>query len=241
VTYDEIIERKLKYEFEGAGWNAVKDCAVREYSQPTKAKGYLLHWYPEGSYRVPVYYSYSARSARMLRQLCEKAKISFPGADLEEVLRQYSAAPAFFEFEGMLPAKAYPLKVAQFKTHFQVADSTGLSYNQWMDDIRRNYDPNLMRVLVAPGAAKAMGLKEGDKVVVESSYGGKTSGLLHISEMIHPMVVGISGKWGAQGMHLPDFAQQGPSYNALLNDDERDIGFMMGNLNNSVAVMVYKE
>ena len=240
VTYDEFIERKLQQEFDGEGWDAVKDCAVQAYNQPTKAMGYFLHWHPEGSYRVPVYYSYSARSARMLRELCERENISFPGADLDEVLRQYSAAPVFFEFEGMHPTEEYPLKVAQFKTHFQVADSTGLSYNQWMDDVRRHFDPNLLRILIAPDVARSMGLKEGDKVTVESTYGGKTSGLLHLSEMIHPSVVGISGKWGAKGSHLPDFAQQGPTYNILLNHDERDIGFMMGNLNNSVAVKVYK-
>ena len=83
-------------------------------------------------------------------------------------------------------------------------------------------------------------VEKGDEVVIESTYGGKTQGVLHISEMLHPLTLGISGKWGAKGSGLIDFAHEGPHYNTLLNDDERDIGFMMGNINNSVAVKVYK-
>ena len=93
---------------------------------------------------------------------------------------------------------------------------------------------------MAPSRADELGLAEGDQVVVESMYGGKTTGVLHLSEMIHPSTLAISGKWGAKGAGLVDFAHEGPHYNTLLNDDERDIGFMMGNLNNSVAVRVYK-
>ncbi len=240
TTYDEIVERKLKSEFDGAGWDAVADCAVQGYRIPTHAQEYVWHWHPENAYRIPVYYSYSSRSARMLRQLLEDNDIEFPHADINEVLRQYSGAPLFFEFEGMHPTDEYPLKVLQFKTHFQVNDSTGLSYSPWLHEIEENWDPNLKKVLIAPGPAASMGLSEGDEVVVESRYGGKTRGVLHISEMIHPLTLGISGKWGAKGSGLIDFAHEGPHYNELLNDDERDIGFMMGNINNSVAVKVYK-
>ena len=239
-TYADVCERKLKTQFGEQGWDAVKECAVVGYTQPDVESGYIWHWHPENAYRVPLYFRYNARSAQMLRALIEENGIEFPHADLDEVLRQYSGAPVFFEFEGMHPTEEFPLKVLQFKTHFQVNDSTGLSYNHWLHDIEQRFDPHLKKVLVAPSRADELGLAEGDQVVVESMYGGKTTGVLHLSEMIHPSTLAISGKWGAKGAGLVDFAHEGPHYNTLLNDDERDIGFMMGNLNNSVAVKVYK-
>ncbi|HIW76678.1 MAG TPA: molybdopterin-dependent oxidoreductase [Candidatus Gordonibacter avicola] len=239
-TYADVVERKLKTQFGGDGWDAVSECAVVGYELPDVKSSYIWHWHPENAYRIPVYFSYNARSARMLREMLAENNIEFPHADIDEVLRQYSAAPLFFEFEGMHPTEEFPFKVLQFKTHFQVNDSSGLSYNHWLHDVEEHFDPNLKKVLLAPARAAELGLAEGDEVVIESMYGGKTSGVLHLSEMIHPSTLAISGKWGAKGAGLVDFAHEGPHYNTLLNDDERDIGFMMGNLNNSVAVKVYK-
>lgn len=239
-TYADVVERKLKTQFGEQGWDAVKECAVVGYTLPDVKSSYVWHWHPENAYRIPTYFSYNARSARMLRELIEENDIEFPHADFDEVLRQYSGAPVFFEFAGMHPTEEYPLKLVQFKTHFQVNDSTGLSYNQWLHDIETHFDPNLRKVLIAPAKAEELGLAEGDEVVVESMYGHETSGVLHVSEMVHPLMLGISGKWGAKGAGLVDFAHEGPHFNTLLNDDERDIGFMMGNLNNSVAVTVRK-
>lgn len=239
-TYADVCERKLKMQFDGKGWDAVSECAVVGFELPDVKSSYIWHWHPENAYRIPVYFSYNARSARMLREMITENNIEFPHADIDEVLRQYSAAPLFFEFEGMHPTEEYPFKVLQFKTHFQVNDSSGLSYNHWLHDVEKHFDPNLKKVLLAPARAAELGLAEGDEVIIESMYGGKTSGVLHLSEMIHPTTLAISGKWGAKGTGLIDFAHEGPHYNTLLNDDERDIGFMMGNLNNSVAVKVYK-
>lgn len=239
-TYADVCERKLKTQFGEAGWDVVKECAVVGQRLPDIKQTYIWHWYPENAYRIPVYFSYNARSARMLREMIETNNIEFPHADLDEVLRQYSAAPVFFEFEGMHPTDEYPLKVLQFKTHFQVNDSSGLSYNHWLNDVERNFDPNLKKVLIAPSMAEKLGVVQGDKVIIESMYGGKTSGVLHCSEMIHPTTLAISGKWGSRGTGLIEFAHEGAHYNALLNDDEKDIGFMMGNINNSVAVKIYK-
>ena len=239
-TYADVCERKLKTQFGGDGWDAVEECAVVGYELPDVKSSYIWHWHPENAYRIPVYFSYNARSARMLRDLLAENNVEFPHADVDDVLRQYSGAPLFFEFEGMHPTEEFPFKVLQFKTHFQVNDSSGLSYNQWLHDVERRFDPHLKKVLLAPARAAELGLAEGDEVVIESMYGGKTSGVLHLSEMIHPTTLAVSGKWGAKGAGLIDFAHEGPHYNSLLNDDERDIGFMMGNLNNSVAVKVYK-
>lgn len=239
-TYADVCERKLKTQFGGSGWDAVEKCAVVGFELPDVKSSYIWHWHPENAYRIPVYFNYNARSARMLRDLLAQNNVDFPHADIDEVLRQYSAAPLFFEFEGMHPTDEYPLKVLQFKTHFQVNDSSGLSYNHWLHDVEQRFDPHLKKVLLSPGRAHELGLDEGDEVVIESMYGGKTSAVLHLSEMLHPTTIAISGKWGAKGGGLIDFAQEGAHYNTLLNDDERDIGFMMGNLNNSVAVKVYK-
>lgn len=239
-TYADIIEAKLNKEFDGAGWSAVEQCSVVGYKLPTIAESYMWHWHPENAYRIPVYFRNSARSAKMIQELCETNGVEFPHADLKDVMRQYSAAPLFYEFDNMLPNEEYPLKVVQYKTHFQVSDSTGLSYNPWLQDIVENYDPHLKAIGLAPSTAADLGLVEGDEVVVESYFGGTAEGVVHLTEMVHPRTVAISGKWGARGTNMYPAAYDGPHYNSLLNDDERDIGFMMGNLHNSPIVKVYK-
>lgn len=239
-SYKDIVEAKIRKEFNGAGWELFEDCSTQSYKIPSTAATYVWHYYPENAYRIPVYFQRNGKSAKQLKALLESNNIEFPHANFDDVLRQYSCLPAFFEFDEMQPKEEYPLKVFQFKTHFQVNDSTGLSYNQWLHDIEEHYEKDLKKIVVAPSAAEKMGLKSGDEVVVESMYGGKTKGVLKTSELVHPETLGISGKWGARGSGLIDFAREGAHYNSLVNGDERDIGFMMGNLNNSLPVKVYK-
>lgn len=240
IEYHEIIEAKLNKEFDGAGWDKVAKCSEAAFMVEKTSETYLWHYYPENAYRIPVYYQRNGRSAEQLRALLATNKIEFPHADIDEVLRQYSCAPAFFEFEGMHPTAEFPLKVFQFKTHFEVNDSTGLSYNPWLNDIMQNFQQDVKKALIAPSAAKKLGLADGDEVIIESTTGGTTKAILCVSEMIHPDTLGISGKWGARGFGLVDYSHEGPLYNALLNGTESDIGFMMGNINNSLPVKLYK-
>ncbi|NBJ14251.1 MAG: molybdopterin-dependent oxidoreductase [Dehalobacter sp. 4CP] len=240
-TYEEIIERKLKSLYgPQSGWNDFAECAVKGYKVPTIKGSYNYFYAPENKIRIPLYYTYSGRNINTIMNGLKEHGIKFPGADIEEVARNYAATPLYYEFNTMLPTAEYPFKVFQFKTHFQVNDSSGLVYNPWLREIQHNFDPNILKVLVPYEAGKAMGLNEDDEIVVESQYGHKTQGKVHLSQMIHPQTIGIGGKWGKRGTHIIPFAKEGPNYNVLLNGDERDIGFLMGNLNNSVCVKIYK-
>ena len=98
----------------------------------------------------------------------------------------------------------------------------------------------MLKVLVPTGAAKELGIRENDEIIIEAPKNRVVRGKAHLSEFIHPQTIGVAGKWARRGTHMPEFAKDGTSYNYLINDTEEDIGFLMGNLNNSVCVRIRK-
>ncbi|MCI8513389.1 MAG: molybdopterin-dependent oxidoreductase [Lachnospiraceae bacterium] len=240
-SYDEICERKIKSLYGAeSGWEDFKECAIKGYSVSSIKESYNWFYKPDNAYRIPVYFEYTGRNLKTMRDGMAAHNVTFPNADFEAVCQQYSAAPAWFAYESMEPTEEYPFKIFQYKSHFQVNDSTGLSFNPWLKEVQDAYDPYIMKILVPKQAADKLELKENDEVVVEAEYGQTIQAPIHISEMIHPQTIGVGGKWGRKGTHVTPFAKEGVAYNSLINDDERDIGFMMGNLNNSVRVKIYK-
>ncbi len=240
--YEDIVERKIKTIFGmDAGWHTFAESSTHNLVTPTIGQTYFHIYKEKQNIRVPLYWAYSGRNIKTIMQGMEKHGVKFPHADINFVAKSYSSAPQYFQYETMLPTAEYPFKVFQFKTDFQVNDQTGLVYSHWLREVENKFDPNVLKIWVPASRVAELGLKEDDEITLESYYGGKTSGKVHLSEMIHPQSVAIVGKWGARGTHITPFAKQGPCYNDLLNGDERDIGFLMGNVSNSVPVKIIKK
>lgn len=241
-TFEDLLERKIKSMYGAeSGWGDFGECAVRGFEiDGEKCSTYLHQTLLENNIRIPLYVNRLADNIKTVRKGCEEKNLAFPGADIDEVTRNYSAAPAFYEYEAMLPTSEYPYKVFQFKVNTLVNDQTGLASNQWIWDMQEAYDPKIFKIWVPAKVCADMGLAEDDDIIVESCFGGSVTGKVHVSERIHQQTIGVPGKFGAEGTQVAPFAQSGVCYNKLLDGSEKTIGFPMGNGYNSACIKITK-
>ena len=89
--------------------------------------------------------------------------------------------------------------------------------------------------------AKNKGLKDEDRVCIESRY-GKTEGKLRVSELIHPDVIGIPGNYGGKSASfLNPVTSEAAWYNALLSSEEaHSLDPITAGIENAPKVKIYK-
>jgi hypothetical protein len=97
------------------------------------------------------------------------------------------------------------------------------------------------RPMEAPASAAAgLGVKEGDTVCIESRFGGKTQGKVHLSEFMHPKCVGIPGNFGRRTAYMNPVKNTGVHFNSLLSVEESTINPISTSLESSPQVKIYK-
>lgn len=242
-TFDDLCERKIKTIFgeESGGWAKFDECGVVTKRYKTEKKSaYVYQHLLDNNIRTPIYYNRFAENIKLIEAGCEEHGVSFPGADMADVKKMYSAAPAFFDYPAMRTTDEFPLKPFKFKLPTLANDQTGLSSSQWIWDMQTAFDPKVYRIWVPASVCEEMGLKEEDDIVVESCFGAKIPGKVHVSQMIHPSTLGFPGKYGARGMFAAPYAQDGSNYNRLLNGDEKTINFPQANGSNTACCRIVK-
>lgn len=217
-TWEEIVERKLKSDFgPQAGFSDFQECAFKEHRLPTIKESYNYYYAPDNSIRQSLYFQNMARIGRRLKEDLERIGVKLPGWDsVDELVKNYSGFGIWFEPADYSVTDDFPFKVVSWKIHFMTTGNQDYVGNPWLQEIIDNYIPDLKNVLIHPEAANREGIKEGDHIIIESQWGGKTAGKVHITNLIHPEALGIPGSFGRKGMHRNPRAWEGPSFNELL-------------------------
>ncbi|UCG63392.1 MAG: molybdopterin-dependent oxidoreductase [Deltaproteobacteria bacterium] len=242
-TWEEIVERKIKSDY-GAevGFADFAECAFREYRLPTIKESYNYFYAPGNTVRLPLYYHMQAMIGMTLKENLESVGMKLPGYnDVDELVRNYSGFGIWYETADYGVTEEYPFKVINWKTHFMTTGNQDYVGNPWMHEILDDVVPDLKKVLLHPAGAEREGLKEGDEVTIESQWGGKTEGKVHITNLIHPDSVGIGGSFGRKGILRNPISWEGPSYNELLYAHPPAIDPVSVALCNSPRVKVYKK
>ena len=143
-------------------------------------------------------------------------------ADLERVIAELGIEWDFRPYQPLVtyipclehePAEdGFDLHIVNFKLPFQ--NQSVSQQNIWLDEIGRA-NPYTYKVMMHPSAAKRKGLKDGDRVLVESHY-GKDEGTLKVTEIVHPDCLGIPGMLGHWARNLHVALRKGTSFNTLL-------------------------
>ena len=160
---------------------------------------------------------------------------------MEELVKNYSGFGIWFETPDYGPTKEYPFKVINWKVHFMTTGNQDYVGNPWLQEILDDTVPDLKRILVHPMGAEKAGLEEGDEIVVESQWGGRTEGKVHITNLIHPEALGIGGSFGRKGLQRNPVAWEGPSFNELLYAHPPAVDPISAALCNSPCVKIYKK
>ena len=87
--------------------------------------------------------------------------------------------------------------------------------------------------------AKKRGIKDGDTIRMESEA-GSTTGMVKLTEGIHPEVLGIAGIFGSWAKGKPVAQDTGVHFNTLLPIDLEHTDWVSGGLDSCVRVTVSK-
>lgn len=196
--------------------------------QLSRKYGYNYYYFPENKTRHPFYFYRLKKSGEKLRDGLRKYGISFPGVkDEEHIFELYKPIPVWVENSELRAPEEYDMFAINFKTPFfssSVGDPQG---NPWLRELTKD-DPYEERVWINSETAKRKGLRDGDLVRIESRYGW-TLGIIKVTELIHPEVVGIPGGYGPGTVQSNPRHREGPHFNSLLSvDDETFDGISCG-------------
>jgi len=236
----EIMDRVLRSTFDvEQGLDYFQNRAVH-YKMWDVKESYNYYYFPMGTTRHPFYFDHLLRTGEELRRNLEEHGIAIPGQDMEDVWRYYQPIPRWTGRPDEQFADQYDLIALNWATpqfRMSCGDQTG---NPLLNEVVDRCDPYQFVVLINRVTAEKKGLKEGDKVVVEAYWGGRTEGTLRITDLIHPDAVGIPAIHGFRSMHRNPVARRGPHFNSLLSSAEGSFDPVHGGIDRSPRVRVYR-
>ncbi|MFA6807924.1 MAG: molybdopterin dinucleotide binding domain-containing protein, partial [Eubacteriales bacterium] len=240
-TYEEIIERKIKSDYgPESGYQDFEDCAFKPYRLSLK-ESYNYYFVPENKIRLPLYFNSINHNIKELLANLKKYNTTVPDQDMEHFRRHYCGLPMWYESISNGTTPEYPFKVVNWKVHYIINNTGDHVENPWLDETVNTFSPELKKVWINTATALELGFKEDDEITIESQFGGKTNGKLHLTNLIHTSCIGIPGNYGRKGMLMNPISYDGAHYNALIDDDEPSINPVMGNIENSPRVKIYKD
>ncbi len=177
--------------------------------------------------RFPIYYENVKRAGEMLKAMTGKAGIAWDVSD-------YTALPDW----KPCPAYSSPGNFELYAVNFRVPthSQSFTSNNPWLSEIAK-LNPYAQKVLINTHAAAKRGIKDGDRVCVESGV-GKLIGTAKVTECVHPETVGISGHFGGWAKKRPQALTTGANFNSLLVYGRETIDPVSGGFDACVRVNV---
>ncbi len=236
----EIIERVLKGKYGvESGLQAFTSSGV-QYQMRSQKESYNYYYYPMGTTRHPFYFEHVLRTGDTLRANLEKHKTTIPGQDMTDVWRFYRPIPSWVGRPDEKAPPDYDLWAMNWATpqfRMSCGDQTG---NPLLNEVVDSCDPYQFTVLLNKGTAQRRGLRDGERVVVEAYWGGRTQGILRVTDLMHPDAVGIPAIHGFRSMHRNPVTRRGPHFNSLLSSAEGTFDPLHGGIDRNPRVRVYR-
>jgi anaerobic selenocysteine-containing dehydrogenase len=106
----------------------------------------------------------------------------------------------------------FDLFIVNYKIPFHTWSHT--TNNVWLNELGE-YDPFTYYIRINKLTAKKKGLKEGDRVTLETADDNRVEGWIKLTDAIHPEVIGIAGCFGHWATGLPIAQARGVHYEKL--------------------------
>jgi anaerobic selenocysteine-containing dehydrogenase len=240
-TWEEILELKLKNDFgKDTTYADFEEHSFKHESLPDIAQTYNYYSIPDNGVRLPIYFHRLPRNWKKLKKDLGEAKVEIPNQDMEDVSRHYSALPIWYEPPNYGTIEGYPLYAVQWKDHFTNQNTLDRVGNAWIQDVIDQWAPRSRSIVLSPKVAKENGIETGDEIWVESTDGGKTKGVVLVSNLIHPECVGLPGNYGKIGLDVNPWAKRGAHFNVLMSPEEKDHDPVECSLELAPRVKIYK-
>ncbi len=207
----------------------------------SKKLGYNYYYWPDNKTRHPFYFMHLKEVSDKLKANLAKDNAKIPNRDNADFFQYWKPIPHYLPNTETNPKGDLNMFAVNWKFSFY-ANGVGAPHeNVWLEDIVKNYGPYHSKIWLNTKTAANLGIKDGDTVYVENSW-GKIQGTVLLTEMIHPEVVGIPGMRGTGTiMQNPIMAVgTGPHFNRLVPMDDNTFEPVNGSLEVSPRVKVYK-
>jgi len=171
----------------------------------------------------------------------EKSKALAGPAGIDVEWEQYTPLPTYFPNaieKAMQADPSFDLAAFSFK---DILHSSSWTHGiPWLAEMSEK-NPYHYFALMNTKTAKEKGIRDGDKVIIESFYGTKTRGRVHTIEGIHPRAIGFVVGGGGWVKDRPQEKRLGVHYNNLLKYDWKHVCPITMNGEGGAAVKVYRE
>jgi anaerobic selenocysteine-containing dehydrogenase len=223
-TKEEIADRRLKSEFgEEKGLEWFKKNGYLSVKR-TVDELYPLPWL---KVRFPLYYENIMDAGRRVKEVTES--IGLKDWDISD----YEALPNWKQCVAHTPSGDFDLKASNFRLSTHSFSWT--AENPWLAEVAE-LNPSAQKILINTQTAKRKGIRDGDKICVESAV-GKVVGEAKVTECIHPEVVGMSSHFGSVARGKPVAYGKGVNFNRLVPYDTDPVST---GVDACVRVKVYK-
>lgn len=237
-TMDEIWDRELREnmntsldEFHKKGYEMMIDLPHDQY--------YNINFVPENT-RFQFYFGTQKQAFDILRDNVEKSGREFPGWTMDQLAQHYAPVPQWIDYLPLYKDDEYDCMLFNWKMLTSMFRFEAADQNAWLTDYSEKTMPDYKKVCINPIKAEELGIKEGDKVVVESATDSIT-GTAHVTGLVQKSAIGVGGAMGRmlRGA-LGKNADEGIYYNRLLDATMGKFDPVMGAVENTVRVKVYK-
>lgn len=179
--------------------------------------------------RIPIYFEHLLGARDEVKAVADEI-----GLDAWDVA-PYAPLLSFHACEALAPDGDYDLLIVNFKLPFHTFSVS--AENPWIDEISRA-NPYAYNVMMNSRTAAAKGLRDGDRVRIDSRYGTEEA-TLRVTELIHPECLGIPGMFGHWAIRKTVANRKGASFNNLLPPpSESRIDVVTGQVDACVRVRV---
>ncbi len=239
-TWAQVVDNYLKATFgddkdtayfieNGATW-------VNEYIPEEKTYNYF--YFPDGQTRHAIYNMHLLGTGMEQKARYEEHGVTPPGWDLDKYMAYYQALPLWIAHpEHEAPAE-FDMYAVNWKIGSRAFGMGGLEELSPIREVQLRQSPEANSILLNAQTAREKGLKDGDRIVCESQYGGTVEGVVMTTQLIQPQCAGFAGNFGRKAMFMGPHAQQGSNYNQLLSAADGEFDPVVGGIEITAAIKV---
>ena len=212
--------KKIKPD-ESVTWEQVGDKALQHYFGPERGLGWFKEhgfitwdkrveeaywrWFVDA--RVPIYLEFMIDLKEQMKEAGGQLGISLNWDQYTPFVSWFSCAP------HLVKDPRYDLYCFSHRDIIHTSSST--METPWIDEVSA-MNPYTYHVTMNADTGKRKGLKDGDVIEIESTYGNKVTGTLKLRKGQHPEVVGIMGTAGHWAKGQPIARGKGTNFNTLM-------------------------
>jgi anaerobic selenocysteine-containing dehydrogenase len=204
ITWEQVGDRALKHYFgpeRGLEW--FKEHGFMMW--PKRVEEAYWRWFTNA--RVPVYLEWMIDLKEQMKKKGAEVGINLDWDQYTPFLSWFPCAP------HLVKDPQYDLYSFSYRDIVHTSSST--METPWLDEVSA-MNPYTYNVTMNADTAQKKGLKDGDLIEIESSYGHKVTGTLKTRKGQHPEVLGIMGTAGHWAKGQPIAKGKGTNFNLLM-------------------------